>query len=223
MKLIVGLGNPGQLYVQTRHNVGFMVVDHLRARWSTGDLGPWRSKHHSCIFECQRPSGKTILLKPMTYMNRSGQAVVAAASYFQIEPEQDLLVIVDDLDLPLGALRLRARGSPGSHKGLADIGNRLGTNNFARLRFGIDEPGLLTRTNFVLGRFTDEEQEVLTPALSRACDATECWAAEGIDTAMNQYNQRSKTARTHTKGEIRTNDDNDTDDPGKAVDGLDAQ
>ncbi|MBL1216194.1 MAG: aminoacyl-tRNA hydrolase [Planctomycetes bacterium] len=207
MKMIVGLGNPGQQYERTRHNVGFMVVDRLSARWGAPDSGPWRAKHHAHLLECPRPFGKTILVKPMTYMNRSGQAVAEASAYFKVEPNEDLLVIVDDVALPLGALRLRAKGSPGSHNGLADIGQRLGTTEFARLRFGIDEPGLLSRTNYVLGRFSDEEQDVLSSSLTRAAEAAECWAAEGIETAMNQYNQRPENRRARNRGGSISADD----------------
>jgi PTH1 family peptidyl-tRNA hydrolase len=189
MKLIVGLGNPGPQYERTRHNAGFLALDALAQRH--GLTGP-RSKFHAMTLEGAIPAGGTLhrvaLLKPITFMNRSGLTVGEARTFFKLEPA-DVLVLVDDLALPVGQIRLRATGSAGGHNGLKDVERVLGTRDYPRLRIGIDRPpGGIPQVDYVLGKFTTEQSDALIPALPRACDAAETWLAEGIEPAMNQVN-----------------------------------
>ncbi len=189
MKLIVGLGNPGPQYAGTRHNAGFMAIDALARRHG---LAGERAKFHALTLEGAIPAQgqlhRVALLKPITFMNRSGLAVNDARAFFKIEPK-DILILVDDIALPTGQLRLRASGSPGGHNGLKDLEQALGTRDYPRLRIGIDRPpGRIAQVDYVLGRFTDEQHDALGPALVRACDAIETWLAEGIDLAMTKHN-----------------------------------
>lgn len=184
MKLIVGLGNPGAEYEKTRHNAGFMVVDRLATRHG---LSGARMKFHSGVIEGRIAGQGCALLQPMTYMNRSGQAVAEAIGFFKLEPS-DVMIVVDDVALPVGRIRLRADGSAGGHNGLADIQRALGGAAYPRLRVGIDAPGRVAQRDYVLGRFTAEQLDAVAPAIERACDAIECWLTDGIDKAMNLYN-----------------------------------
>ena len=188
MKLIVGLGNPGPEYAQTRHNAGFMVVERLANRLG---LSGAKTKFHAGVLEGRMAGEKVVLMQPMTYMNRSGLAVGEAASFFKLEPS-DVLVVVDEVQLPVGRIRLRACGSAGGHNGLTDIQRALGTTAYPRLRVGIDPPGRAPQVDYVLGRFTEEQRQALDPALDKACDAIECWAAEGIEKAMSLHNAAGK-------------------------------
>ncbi len=183
MKLIVGLGNPGTKYAATRHNVGFRVVDLLAARCGI-DLS--REKFHGWFGRGSMGETDVVLVKPTTFMNRSGQAVLAVAKFYRLELA-DLMVISDDTALPLGKLRIRPGGGAGGHNGLQDIIDRLGEDAFARLRVGIDSP-LGDRVGFVLSRFAGQEQEQIAAALDRAADAVECWVSGGVDEAMNRHN-----------------------------------
>jgi len=192
MKLIVGLGNPGRDYVRTRHNAGFMAVDRLAQRHAGGAVA--RSQFHAMTIDSAIPgAGKCLLIKPMTYMNRSGLTVGEAVRFYKLSPVEDVLIIVDDTALPLGAMRLRASGGGGGHNGLGDIQRALGTDEYARLRIGVGEPEYAAQKDHVLGRFTDEELETIEPALDRVCDAAERWADEGITKAMNEFNVRAST------------------------------
>jgi len=183
VKLIVGLGNPGPQYTGTRHNVGFEVVDELGRRHGIS-LG--REKFHAWYGLGHVVGEQVLLLKPTTYMNRSGRAVVAAGRFYKLELD-DLLVIADDLALPTGRLRLRVQGSAGSHKGLQDIIERAGSEAWCRLRIGIGAaPG--SGTSHVLGRFGAEEEELMQQAVARAADAVECWVEQGPERAMNRFN-----------------------------------
>ncbi|MFM8817132.1 MAG: aminoacyl-tRNA hydrolase, partial [Phycisphaerales bacterium] len=150
MKLIVGLGNPGLEYAGTRHNVGFDVVDRLSGRLAPNAV----PRFGGLAVEAEVGGEKCLLLKPMTYMNLSGQSVQEAVRFFKLEASKDLLVIVDDLALPCGSIRLRPDGSSGGHNGLADIGLRLSSNHWARLRIGIDPPGRVRQSDWVLGKFS---------------------------------------------------------------------
>ena len=153
MKLIVGLGNPGRQYERTRHNLGFMVADLLASRWSIS-LAIKGSGAFGRGSIAGQPAG---LLKPMTYMNRSGQAVLEVVQFYKL-PLSDLLVISDDLDLPVGRVRMRAKGSAGGHKGLGDIIQRLGSDEFARIRIGIGRPDRGDAVDYVLSPFRPDEQ-----------------------------------------------------------------
>ena len=187
MKLIVGLGNPGRGYRQSRHNVGFSLVDELARRWSL-DL---KRRKFDGIFDDSRYGDEPVsLLKPETYMNCSGGSVVGAVSFYQL-PLNDLLVVLDDMALEPGRLRLRPDGSGGGHNGLNDIIARLGTEDFARLRIGIGSAPTAAARDYVLGKFSSEELPMMETAVSQAADAVECWIKLGIDEAMNRYNKRS--------------------------------
>lgn len=184
MKLIVGLGNPGREYEQSRHNVGFWVVDALARRWS---VAVSRRRHEALCGSGVWEQERVALLKPQTYMNRSGQSVAAALGFYQASAG-DLLVVVDDMALPLGQLRLRGQGLSGGHHGLADIIERLGREDFSRLRVGIGAAAPGTAVAYVLGRFTREEEAVMTEAVERAAEAAQCWLEKGLEAAMNRYN-----------------------------------
>ncbi len=183
MKLIVGLGNPGPSYRGTRHNVGFDVIDLLGERWGMA-LG---GEKFNARFELGRiAEDRVVLLKPTTYMNRSGRSVQAAGRFYKLEMD-DLLVISDDMALPLGRLRMRSGGSSGGHKGLQEIVDRVGTDAWSRLRIGIGEP-IGSPTSFVLTRFDLEDQAIIKRAQERAADAVEYWIGHGTDLTMTRFN-----------------------------------
>ena len=183
MKLIVGLGNPGTKYNGTRHNLGFAVVDALAERWA---IEMTREKFHAFFGDGDVRGQRVALLKPTTFMNRSGQAVLAAGRFYQAERE-DLLVISDDLALPLGRIRLRDGGSAGSHNGLQDIIDRVGFSDFARLRVGIDAP-IGDPSTYVLSRFAPDELPVVQRVVEAVTDAAECWIEHGVTETMNRFN-----------------------------------
>lgn len=189
MKLIIGLGNPGPEYAKTRHNAGFMAIDRLAARHAPTETA--RSRFGGLGTECAIKGVRALLLKPLTYMNRSGQCVAQAAGFYKASLESDLLVLVDDVALPTGSIRLRPGGSAGGHNGLADIQRALGTDAYPRLRLGIDaKPPAMALHDYVLGRFTDEQAGALAPALEKACDATELFVTSGLEAAMNRFNRK---------------------------------
>lgn len=183
MKLIVGLGNPGPKYAGTRHNVGFDVVDVLASRWR---IAMATEKFHAWFGDGQVVGQRAVLLKPTTYMNLSGQAVQAAGRFYKMELDQ-LLVVSDDVALPLGCLRMRATGSAGGHNGLQDIINRLGSDEWCRLRIGVGEP-MGGCTKHVLGRFDPHDQEIMEVARARAADAVQSWIEHGADLTMTRFN-----------------------------------
>ncbi len=188
MVLIVGLGNPGPKYAGSRHNFGFMVINELARRWDIAvDNKKFDSRFGTGLFG----ERKVALQKPSTFMNASGQAVVGATNFYKIPPE-DVIVIMDDLALPLGCNRIRARGSAGGHKGLSDIMNRLGTSEIARLRLGIGSPPrFIDPVDFVLARFLPEEQALLSESIAEAADAVEMTLRDGINRAMDRYNRKA--------------------------------
>lgn len=185
--LIAGLGNPGAAYARTRHNAGFMVVEKLAERWG----GSWRMDARFSARIClAAPEGlQCLLCQPQTFMNNSGEAVVALTRYYQISLDR-LLVAVDDADLPLGELRLRPRGGSSGHHGLESIEQHVGSRNYARLRLGIGRPQELERqiVGYVLGAFGPEEATRFEGMLARAADAATCWLRDGIKVAMNRFN-----------------------------------
>lgn len=183
-KLIVGLGNPGSKYEGTRHNVGFEIIDELASNPSTSSFA---RKFEGLLGETEIGFHKILLLKPETFMNLSGRSVRQAIQFYKLEPT-DLLVVCDDLSLPLGKLRLRPGGSDGGQKGLRDIIAQLGTSDFARLRIGIGERGQLDAADFVLSRFRPTEKPIINDARILATQAIAVWADQGIDAAMNRFN-----------------------------------
>ena len=184
--LVVGLGNPGAKYENTRHNVGFMTADALAGR--NGE--PIRRvKYHALTSEAVIGGQSVLLMKPTTFMNLPGQAVSEAARFYKI-PADHVLVISDDVDLPLGKLRIRKSGSAGGHNGLKNIIQLLGTDQFPRLKIGVGgkpHPDY-NMADWVLGQFQGEDKKTIDAAVARAADAVECLLADGIDRAMNQYN-----------------------------------
>ena len=189
MKIIVGLGNPGVQYDRTRHNVGYDVIDRVARRHLPGETA--RSRFHGVTLDGAIDGERVLLLKPATYMNRSGTSVSEAVTFYKVDPAESLLVLVDDVALPCGTIRLRAGGSAGGHNGLADIERRLGTREYPRLRIGIDEPSPAPQKDYVLGRFTPEQQEAIAPALDEAADACVCWLTHGVTETMNRFNRRA--------------------------------
>jgi PTH1 family peptidyl-tRNA hydrolase len=195
MKFIVGLGNPGSKYNHTRHNVGFEVIDSLARQLASGE--PATTKFDAVVIETRCDGEKILLMKPQQFMNRSGNAIGQAISFYKANPLSDLLVIVDDIHLSCGSIRLRNTGTTGGHNGLSDISNHLNGGEWSRLRIGIDEPGLIPQSDYVLGKFTPQQQEAVEPALTQAVNAAVTWIQEGIDEAMNKFNetQNSETTR----------------------------
>ena len=192
MKLVVGLGNPGREYVGTRHNIGFEVIDRLADRLAVARVGDFdrmaRSKFEGLTLDASLRDERLLLLKPMTYMNLSGRAVQAALGFYQLSPA-DVMIVLDDLALPCGKLRIRAGGSDGGHNGLRDIERALGTSEYPRLRVGIDPPPPpVPGKQYVLGRFTPEQRKLIDPAIDRASSAIVTWIEEGIPAAMNRFN-----------------------------------
>lgn len=187
LHIIVGLGNPGAEYARTRHNAGFLVVEELTRRWKL----EWQSERKFAALLARRPdfSGKNVVLcKPQSYMNNSGEAVAPLAAFYRVAPGQ-VMVVVDDADLPLGNLRLRPEGSPGGHHGLESVEQHLGTRQYPRLRVGIGRQDAARQiSGYVLGKFAPEEQAVVARVISRAADQLECWLDNGLSAAMNKFN-----------------------------------
>jgi PTH1 family peptidyl-tRNA hydrolase len=181
IRLVAGLGNPGREYQRTRHNVGFMVLDRLAADAQL----PW---DYSEKWGAAWAKTNVILIKPATFMNRSGQPLSAIANFYKIAASE-ILVVLDDFALPLGRLRLRAQGSSGGHNGLESIFEHFGTEEIARLRVGIGAAPSAGAVDYVLGRFFEEEKPVLDLAIRRAADAVKCAIDKGLDAAMNVFNK----------------------------------
>ncbi len=185
--LVVGLGNPGLEYARTRHNAGFLVVEEVAMRGGSG--WGFDKKFNARVAKVGGEGWKVMLAEPQTFMNASGESVGAVADFYRV-PVTQLLVVVDDADLPLGEIRLRPKGSSGGHHGLESIERRLGTREYARLKVGIGRTadGRREITNFVLGKFAPGETKLLEEVLQRAASQVECWAADGIEKAMNRFN-----------------------------------
>ena len=188
-QLIVGLGNPEPKYDKTRHNIGFEAVDALARTWQIS-LSENRRFQALCGEGRSPNGGKIRLLKPLTYMNRSGQAIRAAIDWYKLPPES-VLIIYDDMDLPVGRLRLRLSGSAGGHNGMKSAIAHLGTQNFPRLRIGIGKSSPDKETvSYVLGKFSPEETRIMSEVLQLAIDAVELSLKQGIEKAMSLYNNR---------------------------------
>jgi peptidyl-tRNA hydrolase, PTH1 family len=186
LHLIVGLGNPGAEYTKTRHNAGFLLVEKLASQWKTG----WTNerKFDARIARAERSGKRVLLCEPQTFMNLSGETVGALKDFYQL-PLKQILVAVDDADLPFGEIRLRAGGSSGGHHGLESIEQHLASREFARLRIGIGRrDGVREITNFVLGKFDPTENKLLEKVLDQASNQIETWLEAGIEKAMNQFN-----------------------------------
>jgi PTH1 family peptidyl-tRNA hydrolase len=188
IRLIAGLGNPGKEYEGTRHNIGFEVIDRLADKLGA-DVR--QDKFGAAFGQTALEDKKLILLKPLKYMNNSGQAVATAAGFYKLQPLQ-ILVITDDMALEPGLIRLRASGSAGGHNGLADIIEKLSTVDFARLRVGIGDKGPTIGRDYVLSRPGKTEQELVNQAVAEAVEAAIFWANKGVDAAMTKFNKKNK-------------------------------
>ena len=185
IRLIAGLGNPGSEYAATRHNIGFMVVDQLAAQFgSTWEKSVPQAREDALSAKC----GAVLLIKPMSFMNRSGYPLFAVAQFYKIEPQQ-ILIVLDDLALPLGRLRLRAHGRSGGHNGLESIIIQFGTEEIPRLRVGIGQAPREGCVDYVLNRFFDEEKPLVRSTIGRAVDAVKCAIDNGLVSAMNTFNK----------------------------------
>lgn len=195
IKLVIGLGNPGQKYEQTRHNIGFLVMDRLADIYGAQMVNHLKWRAHVA----KVPGSGTILMKPQTFMNESGQSVGAAMRFYKWQPEQ-ILVVYDDVSLAFGCLRFRAGGSAGGHNGIRSIISHLGSDRFPRLKLGIGNAmqeeqkkagGSLT--GHVLGKFSPDEQNELENTLATAAEAVQFALAEGVESAANSFNSKKKT------------------------------
>ena len=186
MYLIVGLGNPGRDYINTRHNIGFEAVDAMAAKFHAGR---WKAKFRAEYAEASAAGEKVLLVKPQTFMNLSGESVAAWKEYYKLNNGQ-IIVVYDDKDLPTGKLRIRPKGSAGGHNGIKNIIYQLGSEEFPRVRIGIGSPARegFSIADYVLGRFSKEEVELLIPAVVRASEAVETIIRDGVLAAMNRFN-----------------------------------
>ena len=184
MYIIVGLGNPGRKYENTRHNVGFITLDFLAER---NHIKINKIKHKALVGEGMISGQKVLLVKPQTFMNLSGNSVREVMDYYRVEPEK-LIVIYDDVDIPMGRLRIRKKGSAGTHNGMRSIIYDLQEDGFPRVRVGIGQDRKMSLAGFVLGGFAKDEKEMMEDAVKRAALAIECMLEKGIDIAMGEYN-----------------------------------
>ena len=198
MKLIVGLGNPGAQYERTRHNAGFMAVDLLAQRHAAGQIP--KSRFHAVTLDAIIGTEKVLLMKPTKFMNLSGQSVGEAIRFYKLDPNEDLLVLVDDIALPVGFIRVRKNGSAGGHNGLSDIDRLLGGADYPRIRIGIGNvPKFMNQADWVLSKFMKEEHNDVDRSLKAAADATECLLDEGISKAMNAFNTKLVKSKPESK------------------------
>jgi peptidyl-tRNA hydrolase, PTH1 family len=221
-QLIVGLGNPESCYDRTRHNIGFEAVDVLAQRW--GLTWTEQRRFNALLAEGPGPAGKIRLLKPLTYMNRSGQAIRAVLDWFKLPPES-VLIVYDDMDLPLGRLRLRQSGSAGGHNGIKSTIAHLNTQDFPRLRLGIGKPRVMggETVSHVLGKFTPAEAEIVAQTLDLATEAIALSLRESVHKAMSLYNNRcvgqndDKTAAQNPQNQDRASGTSQTDRANRGV------
>ena len=192
MYLIVGLGNPGRQYEGTRHNMGFDTIDYLIEKYRIPQSGV---KFNAMYGKGIIGGEKVILMKPLSYMNLSGSPVREMANYFKIDPETEMIVIYDDIDLDPGQLRIRKQGSAGGHNGIKDIIRQLGTQKFLRIKVGVGaKPKGWDLADYVLGRFSDSDRRQINEAIAKAGDAVEIVISRGADIAMNEYNKKTVSA-----------------------------
>lgn len=190
MFIIAGLGNPGREYENTRHNIGFQVIDDIAKKYQITML---ERKHKAIIGKGYIDGHKVILVKPLTYMNLSGESIREVTDYYKVDVTTQLVVISDDISLDVGQLRIRKRGSAGGHNGLKNIILHLGSENFIRIRMGVsDKPQGYDLKDYVLGHFTDKEKEILEETSGKATEAVRMILQGDVDGAMNQYNTKKK-------------------------------
>ncbi len=186
MKVILGLGNPGPRYDATRHNAGWWVVDRLARDWG---LGSFRQEGPSLVARGTRAGHEVVVLKPLTYMNRSGAALATLRNREEFDPGEDLLVVVDDVSLPPGKIRFRPRGSAGGHNGLKSVETVLGSQEYTRLRIGVGQvPPGESLVDWVLSPMAAEDEEAVLERLPILPEAVECWLSDGVEAAMSRHN-----------------------------------
>lgn len=201
MFVIAGLGNPGRKYEKTRHNMGFLAIDSLAEK---NGIKVNKIKHRALVGDGMISDRRVLLVKPQTYMNLSGISIREIADYYDV-PAEDILVIYDDFDLELGTLRIRKKGSAGSHNGMKSVIDELGTKDFPRIRIGIGSSRGKDWKDFVIGKASKDDMQVLSDAASRAADAAACILEKGIDRAMNEYNVKAETTEKE-KSDAKGND-----------------
>lgn len=187
MKLLIGLGNPGAQYAHTRHNAGFEVIDRLAEKWG---VRIEKSLCHGLAGEARLEGGRVILMKPQTFMNLSGDCVADALRWYKIDPK-DTMIFSDDIDLPLGTVRVRPFGGAGTHNGWRDILLKTGSDRFPRVRVGVGgKPPQWDLADWVLSRYAPEDQKIMDEAFQKAAEAAACYVQYGIEEAMNLYNRK---------------------------------
>lgn len=199
MIVIAGLGNPGKKYENTRHNMGFLTIDRIAEK---NDIKVNKIKHRALVGDGFISGHKVLLVKPQTYMNLSGESLREVMNYYNVDIE-DLIVIYDDFDIETGSLRIRKKGSAGSHNGMKSVIYQLKNDGFPRVRVGIGKSGSLDWRDFVLGKVGGAESDAISQAISNAADAVECMISEGIDIAMNKYNKKKKKTAEKEAAEER--------------------
>ena len=199
MIVIAGLGNPGEKYENTRHNMGFLTIDRIAEK---NDIKVNKIKHRALVGDGFISGHKVLLVKPQTYMNLSGESLREVMNYYNVDIE-DLIVIYDDFDIETGSLRIRKKGSAGSHNGMKSVIYQLKNDGFPRVRVGIGKSGSLDWKDFVLGKVGGAESDAISQAISNAADAVECMISEGIDIAMNKYNKKKKKTAEKEAAEER--------------------
>ena len=200
MKIIAGLGNPGTEYAQTKHNVGFMLVDALAAHLNAP---AWKEDFFSAITEVRVGGEKVFLVKPLTYMNNSGEALGPMLSYYKMDTD-DLIVVHDDMDIPAGMVRIRRKGSSGGHNGIKSILAHVGSEDFTRVRIGIGRPPAgWTVINYVLAPFSSEDAPKIRAAIDYLLPEVECIVTDGVDLAMNKYNPHKKKEKQEGSHEVQ--------------------
>jgi PTH1 family peptidyl-tRNA hydrolase len=193
MYIIVGLGNPDKKYMNTRHNIGFAVIDAIAEK---NDIVVGEKKHKAVIGKGIVAGQKAVLVKPLTYMNLSGESVRSVIDFYKVDEKSELIVISDDVSLDMGQIRIRKRGSDGGHNGLKNIIMHLGHDAFIRVRMGVGEkPPRMDLADYVLGHFSAKEREMMNEGARTATLAIETIIAEGSDAAMNRYNARKRPPR----------------------------
>ena len=186
MKIIAGLGNPGREYEKTKHNIGFMTADLLAERLG---ISVTKLKFRALIGEGRIGNEKVIIMKPQTYMNLSGESVREILNFYKLDPE-DLIVIYDDIDIPVGSLRIRAKGSAGTHNGMRSVVSQIKSENFPRVRVGIGSEHRGDLVDYVISGFSSKDRESVRSTIEKAADAVECIVKEGVSSAMNKYNTK---------------------------------
>ncbi len=189
MKLIVGLGNPGDKYKNTRHNTGFLTMDVLARNLNVSIT---KSEFQALTAKTIVDGQQVLLMKPMTYMNESGRAIIQAVNYYHIDVEKDLLVIYDDMDLKCGTIRLRKVGNAGGHNGIKSVISHLNTKQFCRIRIGIDKDPQIPTIDYVLGKVKKEDQDAWQQAIERSADAAKEFISKPFDNVMNKYNVKGE-------------------------------